>query len=159
MVAKFTFGSPRLLAVTELDGNHNVTFAKFFEKSLKDSDVIVYEGHSGLGTNLDLEHLEKRAGISKSEIDPAKRQLFLFDSCSSYSYYLSMFDGLKDPGKLNVLTNGIESEFGYEVPETKHLYDILMDVNNNNYTWLEIINALEKPFRGTTYMMNLYVND
>lgn len=149
----------RLLAVTELDGNRNVTFAKFFEGALKDSDVIVYEGHSGLGTNLDFEHLEERAGIKKSDIDASKRQLYLFDSCSSYSYYLAMFDGLKDPGKLNVLTNGIESEFGYEVPETKHLYDILMDVDNNSYTWMEIIKALEKPFRGTTFMMNVYLND
>lgn len=149
----------RLLAQTELEGNHDVTFSKFFEKMVTDSDVIIYEGHSGLGVNIDLNGLEKRAGIGKSKILRNKRQLFLFDSCSSYSYFLGMFDGLKDPGKLNVLTNGVESLFGYEIPETKHLYDILLDINNNDYTWLDIINELEKPFRGATFMMNVFIND
>lgn len=149
----------RLLAQTELEGNRDVTFAKFFEKMLNDSDVIIYEGHSGLGVNLELSAIEKRAGIEASNIDPHKRQLFLFDSCSSYSYYLGMFDGRKDPGKLNVLSNGLESVFSYEIPETKHLYNILFDVNNNDYTWLDVIDALEKPFRGTTFMMNMYIND
>ncbi len=148
----------RLLAETDLDDSDDVTFAKFFRKMVADSDVVIYEGHSGLGVNMDLAAIEKRAG-GKIEFNPEKRQLFLFDSCSSYSYYLGMFEGKKNPGRLNVLTNGTESLFDYEITETKRLYKMLFDVNNNEYTWLEFMNKMEVPFRGTTFMLNLFINE
>ena len=47
---------------------------------------------------------------SPIQFNRKKHQIFLFDSCSSYSYYLGMFDGKKDPGTLAVMTSGPKTE-------------------------------------------------
>jgi hypothetical protein len=147
----------RLLAETDLDGGKHVTFAKFLREAIRSSDVVIYEGHSGLGANLELSAIEKRAG-GRIDFDRAKRQLFFFDSCSSYSYYLGMFDGRKDPGTLSVMSNGLASLFGYEIPMTKHFYRNLLKADNGGLTWLELLENMEKPLRGNTFMLNVDVN-
>ncbi len=161
----------RLLADTDLDGSTKVTFAKFLAKAFKESDVVIYEGHSGMGVNLDMDSIEKQLGLSKDpgkptavEFDRAKHQLFLFDACSSYSYYLGLFDGRKDPGTLAVMTNGLESLFGYELPTTKHLYTELFDlthakISNDDLTWSDLLEEFERPLRGNTFMLNVDINN
>lgn len=160
----------RLLVDTDVDGSREVTFAKFLREALKESDVVVYEGHSGVGANLDLAQIERLLTYSRDpgapksiEFDRTKPQLFFFDACSSYSYYLSMFDGRKDPGTLAVLSNGLESEFGYELPMTKHLYTALLDLSharvaNDDLTWGELLDTMEKPLRGGTFLLNVDLN-
>lgn len=167
----FTARIVRLLADTGLDGSRKVTFAKFITEAFLDSDVVIYEGHSGMGVNLDLDTLNQQLLISRDprapnhvEFDRAKHQLFLFDACSSYSYYLGMFDGLKDPGTLAVMSNGLESLFGYELPMTKHLYTELLDLNhakvaNDGLTWEQLLEEYERPLRGNTFMLNVDIND
>ncbi len=156
----------RLLAETDLDQSRNVSFAKFLKKGLETADVVIYEGHSGLGVNLDLEAIEQQLLLSKDkkvgehiEFNRSKHQLFFFDSCSSYSYYLGMFAGRKDKGTLAVLTNGLASLFGFEVPMTKHLYRQLINVNNDNQNWSDFLEDLEIPLRGNTFQLNVDVNN
>lgn len=147
----------RLLAVTELAGDH-VTFAKFLKKNIRAADVVIFGGHSGSGAEMQLSEIEARAG-GRFDLDPDKKQLFFFDACSSYSYFRELFADRKNPGTMSVLSNGIESLFGYEVWQTKHLYRILFDVDNNSYTWNQIIERVETPLRGNTFLLNLYINE
>ncbi|MGZ3658966.1 MAG: hypothetical protein ACXVCK_02670 [Bdellovibrionota bacterium] len=161
----------RLLADTDLDGTKRVTFAKFLKQALEESDVVIYEGHSGLGVNLDLKSVEQQLLLSHDknagdhiEFNRSKHQIFLFDACSSYSYYLGMFAGKKDPGTLAVMSNGLESQFGYELPTTKHFYTQLMDLGhaklpNDDLTWSELLETYERPLRGNTFMLNVDINN
>lgn len=141
----------RLLAETAI-AKKNVTFARFFKGAVKNADVLIYAGHSGLGGNLDIGSLEEKAG--PLEFTQRKHQLFFFDGCSTYSYYLAMFAEQKNKGHLNIMTNGLASYFIYE-PQThiafmKHLFKV-----NENPTWGEILTDMEKPLRGMTYLLSV----
>ncbi|MEK2644228.1 hypothetical protein [Bdellovibrio sp. BCCA] len=141
----------RLLAETGVMSK-NVTFAKFFKEAVKQSDVIIYAGHSGLGGNLDIGSLEEKAG--PLEFNNRKHQIFFFDGCSSYSYYLSMFEAQKSKGKIDILTNGLSSYFAYEAPIHIQFMKRLFKVNDNP-TWGEILKDMEKPLDGMTFMLNV----
>ncbi|KHD89733.1 MAG: hypothetical protein OM95_01280 [Bdellovibrio sp. ArHS] len=141
----------RLLAETAV-ASKNVTFAKFFKHSVENADVVIYAGHSGLGGNLDIASLEEKAG--GFEFQTRKHQIFFFDGCSSYSYYLTMFEERKSKGKIDILTNGLSSYFGYETPVHKVLFKHLLQVNSSP-TWGEILRDMERPLGGMTFMLNV----
>ncbi|QDK36189.1 hypothetical protein [Bdellovibrio sp. NC01] len=141
----------RLLAETGIEYK-NVTFAKFFKNALEKADVVIYEGHSGLGGNLDIPALEEKAG--KITFDPKKRQLFFFDSCSSYSYYLSTFEAQKSKGKIDILTQGLQSYFWAELPSLKVLFMYLLSPNKDPQ-WSEVLRAMEKVLEGQTQMLSV----
>lgn len=141
----------RLLADTEIAAK-NVTFAKFFKNALENADVVVYNGHSGLGGNLDIASLEEKSG--KINFNPKKRQIFFFDSCSSYSYYLSLFESQKTRGKIDVITQGLQSYFWAEAPTLKALFKHLFNVNKDPQ-WSEILKSMEKVMEGQTQMLNV----
>ena len=145
----------RLLAETSLE-TKGVTFAKFFKSAIKDADVVIYSGHSGAGVQLDLSLIEQRAG--PLEFIPEKNQIFFFDACSGYEYYLDMFQGRKNPGKLAVMTYGLSSLFGYENGTDKALFKYLFNLDNDRPEWLEIMSEMERPQRGHTFMLNVDLN-
>jgi hypothetical protein len=147
----------RLLADTDLEEGNRVTFAKFLKNAIKTSDVVVYEGHSGMGASLSLEAVEKRAG-GKIEFDRKKHQMFFFDACSSYSYYLGLFTGRKEPGTLAVITNGIASLFGSEIPVTRRFYKALISSKNDDLRWTDLLEDMERPLRSNSFLLNVDLN-
>ena len=96
---------------------HNSTAFHFMlQDALAHESVIVYNGHSGIGHNLDLAAIEKFRAI-KFILNPNYQILFL-GSCVPYSYYTDMFFSRKktaaDPaGSLNldILSYGKEALF------------------------------------------------
>jgi hypothetical protein len=147
----------RLLGETDLKEKNSDIYAKFFVKAIRQSDVIVYEGHSGFGMNLNAKNLQDRAR-EPVVFNKSKRQVFFFDSCSSYSYFMQMFSTAKNPGTLDILSNGLQSIVGFGVPVTEALYSYLLDVDNDDVTWNEILTAMEKPLNGLTFMLNVNSN-
>ena len=139
-----------LLVETSI-ASRGITFAKFFKEAVESADVILYSGHSGLGGNLDIPSLETKAG--KYKFNPKKRQLFFFDSCSSYSYYLDSFRSEKTKSKIDVITYGLSSYFATSNDVHNTLLDILMDPNQNP-DWDEILSDMEKPLDGASYLLN-----
>lgn len=92
-------------------------FHLLLQQALAKESVIVYDGHSGIGHNLDLAAIEKLRAI-KFILNP-KYQILFLGSCVPYSYYTEMFFNRKktptDPaGSLNldILSYGKESIFG-----------------------------------------------
>lgn len=91
----------------------NTAFHYFYKDALKNSSLMIYDGHSGLGGHLDIESIEDQEGF-KIGVHPKKYQIFYFNSCTSYSYYNIPYShkGLAHPTKtLDILTNGLETEF------------------------------------------------
>jgi hypothetical protein len=107
-----------VLADTGYSHNSKAFHAFLMDSLLKDS-LVIYNGHSGIGQNLDLASIEKLRGI-KLNFNPNYQIVFL-GSCVPYSYYTEMFFNKKkttaDPKgslKLDIFTYGKESVFGNE---------------------------------------------
>ena len=106
------------LMLSDSGFNYNSTaFHLLLREALAKESVIVYNGHSGIGHNLDLTAIEKLRNI-KFVFNP-KYQILFLGSCVPYSYYTDMFFSRKktstDPlGSLNldIMSYGKESVFG-----------------------------------------------
>jgi hypothetical protein len=130
-----------------------VSFAKFFKEAVELGDVIIYSGHSGLGGNLDIPLLEEKAG--RFQFTKNKKQIFFFDSCSSYSYYLDPFLEQKSGSSIDLITYGLSSYFYTGTDVLKSFMKILLSRKNENPTWLNVLNEMEKPLGGDSYLINV----
>lgn len=95
----------------------NVPFHYFFKNALENSSVMMYDGHSGLGGHLDLESIESDRDY-RIKPDKNKYQIYFFNSCSSYTYYNTMYFARKKTREdrngtknLDILTNGLSTYF------------------------------------------------
>lgn len=141
-----------LLVDTAID-SRSKAFAKFFKNSVETSDVVVYSGHSGLGGNLDIPSLEEKAGAFS--FNPNKRQLFYFNSCSSYSYYLDHFRVEKTKAKIDVLSNALAAYMDEGSEETVALLKILLD-ESRSPEWIEVLEEMEASNAfDMTYLLNV----
>lgn len=97
-------------------------FHWYLKDALENAAVVVYDGHSGIGSYLDLPEIERRGGFRF--LPPKDRyQIYYFNSCNSYTHYNTMFFGRKmsprDPGgtkNLDIITAGLSTYFdrGFE---------------------------------------------
>jgi hypothetical protein len=151
-------GRPTLVEVRHLltdtgAESRSTVFAKFFKKAVKEADVIIYAGHSGLGGNLDIPTLERKAGAF--EFNPQKRQVFFFESCSSYSYYLEPFAAEKTKAKIDIVTNGLSSYFHTGPFVLEVFVTSILDETVKDTSWLEILRRMEAPLEGGSYLLNV----
>lgn len=128
-------------------------FAKFFKEASKQSDVVIYNGHSGLGGNLDLFRLQQKVG--EFQFNPNKKQIYYFDSCSSYSYYLDLFSFFKDKASIDVMTNGLSSYFETSQDVMDQFFQTLLSPKTANPKWLDVLKKMEKPLKGESYLLNV----
>lgn len=141
-----------LLVESEAD-SRTVTFAKFFKEAVENADVIAYAGHSGLGANLDLPTLQAKAG--RFIFPSGKRQIYFFDSCSSYSYYLSTFSAEKTRATIDVITNGLSSYFETGNAVMSAFMEVLLSPQLNDIGWNQFLKRMESPLEGATYLLNV----
>lgn len=132
-----------------------VVFAKFFKEAVEQADVIIYGGHSGLGGNLDIPSLEQKVG--KFEFNHMKKQIFYFDSCSSYSYYLEHFAVEKTKAKIDIMTNGLSSYFDTSQLTVKIFLGYLFSKDNRDIQWSTILSNMESVLdKGKgSYLLNV----
>lgn len=79
------------------------TFHNYLIPAFRDADIIIYDGHSGLGANLKLKNLPN------FRFRKDKYQIFFFNGCSTYPYYNGSFFEAKQGGarNLEVITTGL----------------------------------------------------
>jgi hypothetical protein len=101
-------------SISERDG---AFFRQDYREALANGSVVIYNGHSGLGGNLSLTGLQYADGI-RPEMPVDRYQLFVFNGCTTYTYYNTQYFMRKatseDPAgtkNLDILTNGIEGFF------------------------------------------------
>ena len=110
---------------TEIWQKNHRPFHFFFRDAIENSTILIYDGHSGLGSHLDLEEIrKKRGGNFKFEFQKNKYQIFFFNSCSSYTYYNTLYfqrkrtsaRGVDPKGTLNldILVNGLSTDYERE---------------------------------------------
>jgi hypothetical protein len=143
----------RHLLVNSAIEARSTTFAKFFREAVETADVLIYSGHSGLGGNLDLGLLAQKSG--EFVFNPAKRQIFYFESCSSYSYYLEPFRLQKTRSRLDILTNALASYFHTGPEVLTNFIAMLVAPHTDQVGWKEIIEQMESPLKGGSYLLNV----
>ncbi len=145
-----------VLVDTDL-ATEGIDFAKFFKRAVRNSDVIYYGGHSGLGANLNVPALDAKLvenGEGAFEFDLTKKQIFYFDSCSSYSYYLHPFSKEKTNKSIDILSYGLSSIFGY--PQVlANFMDFILSVRREDAKWMDLMKSMEAPIDGDTWLLNV----
>jgi hypothetical protein len=103
------------MIATDTDINSpDATFPLFWKKAMEDYEIISYNGHSGLGANLDMDSMNVRL----EEVDTPKikfnktYQIIFFNGCSTYSYYNKKYFKAKGGSKnLETLLTGLPSYY------------------------------------------------
>lgn len=110
---------------TEIWKNNHRPFHFFFRDAIRNAAVLIYDGHSGLGSHLDLEEIRKVRGSQfRFDFPRDKYQIFFFNSCSSYTYYNTLYfqrkrsraKGIDPKGtkNLDILVNGLSTGYDLE---------------------------------------------
>jgi hypothetical protein len=94
---------------------NSYSFVDVAVKGMREADVFIYNGHSGLGGHMSIDRLFKGKHFTLPE---DKYQIFVFNGCSTFSYYNSSYFNLKataaDPkgiANLDIVTAGIGAPF------------------------------------------------
>lgn len=149
-IEEFSKNTPKGLVVFRLFfGNtgleHNSSaFHAFLKIGLASGQVMIYNGHSGIGKNLNLSSIETNRGY-KLPLNQ-NYQIFFLGSCVPYAYYTDMFFqrkvsavDSKGTKNLDIITFGDESVFGNHYDD--RLIAALFDYadNNRKQTYQKII--------------------
>lgn len=141
-----------LLVETSIN-SRSKTFATFFKEAVISADVIYYGGHSGLGGTLDIPSLEEKVG--PLTFNTKKKQIFFFESCASYSYYLKHFAKEKTKAKIDIVTNGLASYFHTSHVVLTTFLGHLLSANSKDVPWSLILGDMESALEGTTYLTSV----
>ncbi len=92
-------------------------FHYFYKEASESAALLIYDGHSGLGSRLNPRGIEELRGF-KIKQNPQRYQIFFFNSCSSYTYYNTLYFYRKAKNNIrlrtksiDILTNGLSTEF------------------------------------------------
>lgn len=95
----------------------STAFHYYFKNALEKSSIVMYDGHSGLGGHLDLQSIQETEGFTLRP-NKSRYQIYFFNSCTSYTYYNSMFfdrkktdEDEKGTKNLDIMTNGLATYF------------------------------------------------
>ena len=90
-----------LLSDTDINSKDE-TFHHHYVGALEEADLIAYDGHSGLGTYLNLDWLPAFS------FKPKKYQIIYFNGCSSYPYYNGNYFAAKGGTRyMDLITSGL----------------------------------------------------
>jgi hypothetical protein len=151
------------LSLSIADAVHPVVFARRAKWAFENADVVVYQGHSGLGENLKIQRLSSQKHVIRTVEREALEgpirfnsnyQIYYFDACESLFWYTESYE-LAKRGKRNVdiLTNGLVSLFDTQNAEFWKF--LIPFVKQQTPSWMEIMESMEKPLKGQTYFLNV----
>ena len=124
-----------LLADTEIESK-DITFHRYLVNALKSADIVVYDGHSGLGDTLNL------ASLPRFQFNQDKYQLFFFNGCSSYPYYTgSFFTAKGGTENLDILSAGLPTYSSNSGPNTVSFLNSFIEGRTRSYQ--KILSDLE----------------
>lgn len=132
-----------LLADTAIEST-DATFHQYLKEAFEKSDAVIYDGHSGLGGNLDI------AQLPKIKFDPKKYQIYYFNGCSSYPYYNGMFSEAKGGTKsVDILTAGLETSTA--TSGTNVMAFLNRFISGSKVSYQKILSEMEKSnlYEGT----------
>lgn len=97
--------------------NQAFSFFQSMDVALQRNSVIIYAGHSGLGSRLNPDSIRKTMGLAW-QLNPSQYQMLYFDGCSSYSFYVGSYLEQKNSSdhNLDIFANTVEENTTYQGP-------------------------------------------
>ena len=136
------------LTDTDLGASDKV-FHREIVKAFREDNIVAYDGHSGLGGNLDLDLLPQFKFNSNY-------QIFFFNGCSSYPYFNAKYFAAKPGGKsnLDIITSGLPTLTSTSV--TNMTAFLTPFVKGHLPSWQTIMNRIEASNgEEATYLMGV----
>lgn len=136
------------LTDTDLGASDKV-FHREIVKAFTDHDIVAYDGHSGLGGNLDLDSLPRFKFNTNY-------QIFFFNGCSSYPYFNAKYFAAKPGGKANldIVTSGLPTLTSTSVSNMTSF--LTPFVKGHLPSWQTIMNRIEASNgEEDTYLMGV----
>jgi len=137
-----------LLSETESD-NSDPTFHQHLVDAYQNADLVAYDGHSGLGGNLDLNNLPVFT-FNRNY------QIFFFNGCSSYPYFNVNYFNSKPGGSRNleIITAGLPTLTS--TSESNMLAFLTPFLSGHLTSWQNIMNRIEASNgEEDTYLMGV----
>lgn len=138
ITANIDIYSPR-----EFSGLGDYANKQNFFDAVNSHELVVFNGHSMLGAS-------DFWADSRIYRDPSKYQIFLYNGCLGYAYYvMPILDGKKDPANVDVVSNVVETPFAIMEQVTSTSISLMLSRAERGGTssWQTIIskmNALAK---------------
>lgn len=129
--------------LTDTDpGTKDRTFQQYWARALERSDVVIYDGHSSLGTVFDYPEFEKIA------FSPTKYQIYFFNGCGTYPFYQQSFLSKKGGSQnLEVITTGLETDGPASAPNAIALLESFLEGATPSYqVLLRKLERSSEPF-------------
>ena len=118
------------------------------------ADLIEYEGHSGLGENLNLKEMYG----SKQLFDPKKSQVIFINGCHSYTYYKNMFfEGKGNEENLDLILSGTTT-LSDDGPNNAKALETLNPDSSRKVSFQAILKNIEESNAegNGTYLTSIY---
>ncbi len=137
-----------LLADTDIESTDE-TFRHYLVPALSNADIFVYDGHSNLGANFDLNKLPPVA------FNPEKYQIFFFNGCSTYPYVNGMYFRAKGGTRnTEIITAGLPTLTDSSGPNAMAFMDQFLEGKTLSYQ--KILTELEDSNGNNgTYLMGV----
>jgi hypothetical protein len=93
------------------DLHNGFDFHQHWQRALQSSSLVIYAGHSGLGSYLGVQEIENNLN-SKLVMPADQYQILFMNGCSSYPYYGDPYFQIKGGTQnLDIITNGLATLF------------------------------------------------
>lgn len=126
---------------------------------MENSDIFIYDGHSGLGGYLYVERFEETLG-RPLRLKKDKNQIFYFNGCSTFAYYNADYFDLKStendaPGRknLDVITTTIGATF--DIGARHDVAVITSLVDGSRPSWQTIMDRVYKADKSQTALTHV----
>ncbi|MBI2608092.1 MAG: hypothetical protein HYW47_00645 [Deltaproteobacteria bacterium] len=118
-----------LLTDTSIESK-DYTFHYYVKPAFENADIILYDGHSGLGGNLDLTSRD----FQDIQFNKDKYQIYFFNGCSTYPYFKGQFFTKKGgTHNLEIITSGLPTYSTTSVPNTFAFLDYFLEGKTRSY--------------------------
>ncbi len=124
----------------EFSGLDDYAHIANFDKGINSHEVIVYNGHSMLGAS----DFWARKSIYA---DPKKYQIFLYNGCLGYEYYVNpIVEGHQGFDNVDLVSNVLETPFSIMVQETATPISMIMygAEHNGTTSWQSILTRMNQ---------------
>jgi hypothetical protein len=151
------------LSLSASDIANPVTFSRRAREAFEKADIVYYDGHSGLGGNLNFEKIAELSSADTEHPTPIKfssdYQIFYFDSCASYYFYSQMY-ALAKIGfhNVDVVSNGLTSDFATQNPKTLAFLTTFFDLPKaikKELVWTDVLKKVERKLLGCSELINV----
>lgn len=116
-------------------------FLDLADWAMKNADVFIYDGHSGLGEHLKIKVFKDYLERSKFSLPKNLYQVFYFNGCSTFAYYNEDFYKAKsDRSNIDIVTTSVGATFDTGSPTDVSFINDILDGDS----WQTIIDNIYK---------------